>query len=133
VVCGDLNLLPVSDTFEMLAQIGLMDLVGESDTRTSRYRKPHDTRATFWCPTQVRSPGSRSSPNRKCPTIAHSCWTSSQTLHNSVINRKDVATLSMKHDRPDGCAVPVVRRANARRQEKRVTATDQSLCALATA
>jgi endonuclease/exonuclease/phosphatase family metal-dependent hydrolase len=40
VVCGDLNLLPVSDTFEMLAQIGLVDLVGESDTRTSRYRKP---------------------------------------------------------------------------------------------
>jgi hypothetical protein len=29
-------------------------------------------------------------------------------VHNSVINRKDVATLSMKHDRPDGCAVPVV-------------------------
>ncbi len=40
VVCGDLNLLPGSDTFRMLAELGLVDLVGEADTRTSRYAKP---------------------------------------------------------------------------------------------
>lgn len=40
VVCGDLNLLPDSETFEMLAQIGLADLVRTADTRTSRYGKP---------------------------------------------------------------------------------------------
>jgi endonuclease/exonuclease/phosphatase family metal-dependent hydrolase len=40
VVCGDLNLLPDSETFDILAAIGLVDLVGASDTRTSRYTKP---------------------------------------------------------------------------------------------
>lgn len=40
VVCGDLNLLPDSETFEILGQIGLTDLVGTADTRTSRYPKP---------------------------------------------------------------------------------------------
>jgi endonuclease/exonuclease/phosphatase family metal-dependent hydrolase len=39
VVCGDLNLLPHSETFSVLDEMGLVDLVGESDTRTSRYRK----------------------------------------------------------------------------------------------
>jgi endonuclease/exonuclease/phosphatase family metal-dependent hydrolase len=40
VVCGDLNLLPDSETFHVLAALGLTDLVREADTRTSRYRKP---------------------------------------------------------------------------------------------
>ena len=40
VVCGDLNLLPDSETFDILASIGLVDLVGTADTRTSRYPKP---------------------------------------------------------------------------------------------
>ncbi|MDL4814446.1 endonuclease/exonuclease/phosphatase family protein [Actinomadura opuntiae] len=40
VVCGDFNLLPDSKTFQILADLGLTDLVGEADTRTSRYRKP---------------------------------------------------------------------------------------------
>lgn len=40
VVCGDLNLLPDSATFGVLATIGLTDLVGMADTRTSRYTKP---------------------------------------------------------------------------------------------
>ena len=40
VVCGDLNLLPTSHTFQVLAGIGLTDLVGSADTRTSRYPKP---------------------------------------------------------------------------------------------
>lgn len=40
VVCGDLNLLPDSETFDLLGEIGLTDLVGEADTRTSRYTKP---------------------------------------------------------------------------------------------
>lgn len=40
VVCGDLNVLPDSETFDVLADIGLTDLVGEADTRTSRYDKP---------------------------------------------------------------------------------------------
>lgn len=40
VVCGDLNLLPDSRTFAVLARIGLTDLVGEADTRTSRYPRP---------------------------------------------------------------------------------------------
>ncbi|MEO3872186.1 endonuclease/exonuclease/phosphatase family protein [Nonomuraea sp. B12E4] len=40
VVCGDLNLLPGSETFRILGEIGLVDLVQEADTRTSRYLKP---------------------------------------------------------------------------------------------
>ncbi|MFC7584723.1 endonuclease/exonuclease/phosphatase family protein [Nonomuraea antimicrobica] len=40
VVCGDLNLLPGSETFEILAGLGLVDLVRDADTRTSRYLKP---------------------------------------------------------------------------------------------
>lgn len=40
VVCGDLNLLPDSETFAVLGEIGLTDLVGTADTRTSRYEKP---------------------------------------------------------------------------------------------
>jgi endonuclease/exonuclease/phosphatase family metal-dependent hydrolase len=40
VVCGDLNLLPDSETFAVLAGVGLRDLVGDADTRTSRYPKP---------------------------------------------------------------------------------------------
>ena len=40
VVCGDLNLLPDSETFDVLAGVGLVDLVGTADTRTSRYAKP---------------------------------------------------------------------------------------------
>lgn len=40
VVCGDLNLLPDSETFDMLAEVGLTDLVGAADTRTSHYPKP---------------------------------------------------------------------------------------------
>jgi endonuclease/exonuclease/phosphatase family metal-dependent hydrolase len=42
IFCGDLNLLPGSQTFEMLRQIGLNDLVisrGFTDTRTSWYAK----------------------------------------------------------------------------------------------
>jgi endonuclease/exonuclease/phosphatase family metal-dependent hydrolase len=40
VVCGDLNLLPDSETFTVLADLGLTDLVGPADTRTSAYAKP---------------------------------------------------------------------------------------------
>jgi endonuclease/exonuclease/phosphatase family metal-dependent hydrolase len=40
VVCGDLNLLPGSETFGVLAEAGLTDLVGAADTRTSHYGKP---------------------------------------------------------------------------------------------
>jgi len=40
VVCGDLNLSPQSETFAILDEIGLVDLVGDADTRTSRYPKP---------------------------------------------------------------------------------------------
>lgn len=39
-VCGDFNLLLDSGTFEVLAGVGLVDLVGEHDTRTSHYAKP---------------------------------------------------------------------------------------------
>ncbi len=42
VVCGDFNLLPGSETFEVLGKLGLTDLVtsrGHGDTRTSHYRK----------------------------------------------------------------------------------------------
>jgi endonuclease/exonuclease/phosphatase family metal-dependent hydrolase len=57
VVCGDLNLLPDSETFEILGNIGLVDLVQDSDTRTSRYRKPvrHASYALVSDPTAVRS------------------------------------------------------------------------------
>ncbi len=40
VVCGDFNLLPGSETLGLLREIGLTDLVGDRDTRTSRYTKP---------------------------------------------------------------------------------------------
>ncbi len=40
IVCGDFNVLPESWTFTALAELGLTDLVGEVDTRTSRYAKP---------------------------------------------------------------------------------------------
>lgn len=40
IACGDLNLLPDSETFEILGSAGLVDLVGHADTRTSRYAKP---------------------------------------------------------------------------------------------
>lgn len=40
VVCGDLNVLPDSELFEVLGQAGLTDLVGDADTRTQRYTKP---------------------------------------------------------------------------------------------
>ena len=40
VVCGDFNLLPDSETFQILAKLGLVDLVRDADTRTSRYPKP---------------------------------------------------------------------------------------------
>jgi len=39
VVCGDFNLLPDSNTFAVLGAIGLTDLVGERDTRTTSYPK----------------------------------------------------------------------------------------------
>ncbi|MGV1794181.1 endonuclease/exonuclease/phosphatase family protein [Rhizobium sp. A37_96] len=42
VVCGDFNVLPGSETFEILASLELIDLVtlgGHDDTRTSHYRK----------------------------------------------------------------------------------------------
>ncbi len=42
VVCGDFNILPDSETFEILGSLGLVDLVtsrGYSDTRTSHYGK----------------------------------------------------------------------------------------------
>jgi endonuclease/exonuclease/phosphatase family metal-dependent hydrolase len=40
VVCGDFNVLPDSETFRILAKLGLTDLVRDADTRTSRYPKP---------------------------------------------------------------------------------------------
>lgn len=40
VVAGDLNLLPDSETFEILRGIGLTELVHDTDTRTSAYAKP---------------------------------------------------------------------------------------------
>lgn len=40
IVCGDLNLLPDSETFALLRSAGMIDLVGAADTRTSSYPKP---------------------------------------------------------------------------------------------
>jgi endonuclease/exonuclease/phosphatase family metal-dependent hydrolase len=40
VVAGDLNILPDSETFEVLGRVGLSDMVGQTDTRTSAYAKP---------------------------------------------------------------------------------------------
>lgn len=39
VVAGDLNVLPNSETFDVLGGAGLTDLVGDADTRTSAYTK----------------------------------------------------------------------------------------------
>lgn len=39
IVCGDLNVLPNSITFDLLGDIGLVDLVGRADTRTTHYTK----------------------------------------------------------------------------------------------
>lgn len=44
VVCGDFNVEPESQTFEVLRNLGLTDLVtgnGFTDTRTSHYKKPY--------------------------------------------------------------------------------------------
>ncbi|RJL35279.1 endonuclease/exonuclease/phosphatase family protein [Bailinhaonella thermotolerans] len=40
IVCGDFNVLPDSETFQILGKLGLTDLVQDADTRTSRYTKP---------------------------------------------------------------------------------------------
>jgi hypothetical protein len=40
VAGGDFNLLPDSETFDVLAEEGLIDLVRDADTRTSHYPKP---------------------------------------------------------------------------------------------
>ena len=43
IVCGDFNIEPGDRTFDVLAEIGLTDLVttlGVTDTRTSHYKKP---------------------------------------------------------------------------------------------
>jgi endonuclease/exonuclease/phosphatase family metal-dependent hydrolase len=43
VVCGDFNVEPDSETFDVLKKLGLTDLVtsrGFTDTRTSHYQKP---------------------------------------------------------------------------------------------
>ena len=40
VLCGDLNLLPSSTTFQVLQEHGMVDLVGDADTRASSYGKP---------------------------------------------------------------------------------------------
>jgi endonuclease/exonuclease/phosphatase family metal-dependent hydrolase len=39
VLAGDLNVLPGSETFDILAWTGLTDVVGTADTRTSAYPK----------------------------------------------------------------------------------------------
>lgn len=56
VLCGDLNLLPDSETFAILAEVGLTDLVGDRDTRTSRYTKTvrHANYLLISDPRQVR-------------------------------------------------------------------------------
>ncbi len=76
VVCGDLNLLPTSRTFQVLAGIGLTDLVGTTDTRTSRYPKPTRMRATCWSPIPARYGTSRPRPTPRSPTTGHSSWKS---------------------------------------------------------
>lgn len=43
ILAGDFNLLPVSESFAIFAELGLADLVtglGITDTRTARYKKP---------------------------------------------------------------------------------------------
>lgn len=40
VAAGDMNVLPDSETFKVFGKIGLTDLVGQSDTRTTAYAKP---------------------------------------------------------------------------------------------
>lgn len=57
VVGGDLNVLPDSDTFAILREIGLTDLVGTADTRTASYTKPvrHADYLLVSDPTAVRA------------------------------------------------------------------------------
>lgn len=47
ILCGDLNLLPDSASFDEFARIGLHDLVRDADTRTSRYTKPFRSASYF--------------------------------------------------------------------------------------
>jgi endonuclease/exonuclease/phosphatase family metal-dependent hydrolase len=56
VIGGDLNVLPDSETFDVLADLGLTDLVRDADTRTSRYRKPvrHASYLLVSAPGEVR-------------------------------------------------------------------------------
>jgi endonuclease/exonuclease/phosphatase family metal-dependent hydrolase len=57
VVCGDLNVLPDSETFDVLGALGLFDLVGTADTRTTRYSKAvrHASYLLVSDPSAVRS------------------------------------------------------------------------------
>lgn len=57
VLCGDLNLLPDSTSFDEFARIGLHDLVRDADTRTSLYPKPLRSASYFLVsePAAVRS------------------------------------------------------------------------------
>lgn len=56
-VCGDFNVLPDSETFEVLDHLELTDLVGDADTRTSQYAKPvrHANYMLVSAPSRVRS------------------------------------------------------------------------------
>lgn len=55
-VGGDFNLLPDSETFDLLGDHGLTDLVRDADTRTSRYRRPvrHADYLLVSAPAEVR-------------------------------------------------------------------------------
>jgi endonuclease/exonuclease/phosphatase family metal-dependent hydrolase len=48
ILGGDLNLLPSSETFAILNDLALVDLVGTADTRTSRYVGPVRHAVTSW-------------------------------------------------------------------------------------
>jgi endonuclease/exonuclease/phosphatase family metal-dependent hydrolase len=56
VVGGDFNLLPDSETFDVLSELGLTDLVRDADTRTSHYRGPvrHADYLLVSAPAEVR-------------------------------------------------------------------------------
>jgi endonuclease/exonuclease/phosphatase family metal-dependent hydrolase len=96
VVCGDMNLLPDSETFAILGRLGLVDLVGTADTRTSAYRKPlrhanymlvshPDAVASFRYARHTRGIRPSGSDPRPRRTLSSHCLTAAATASTNAV------------------------------------------------
>jgi hypothetical protein len=120
VVCGDLNLLPDSETFDVLRGIGLFDLVGTADTRTTRYRKPtrHASYLLVSHPEAVRALEVVRAPevsDHRALTLRPGLNNEQHRLRALTYQPADVGT------RADGARSPAVKRPGVSRAERRPT------------